>query len=195
MGGWQICSSWGWQLMKGWQVLISIRTLWTWDITSANMYLCYSHSYRQILSWDLSQASSTAELAVPWWAPQGHTGPCAHRPATRSASLPTSVSGPRALIPSWGTQGAPIQASTPDRTAHPSPGPHPLALWPPVQQERALQPSDHSSTRPHGLRPTHPKSPMSSSRQLYRWWWTKVTHAPTWRTSLRSAKAQLGWCA
>lgn len=168
MRWWQFCSSRGWQLMKGCQVLISISALWPWDI-SQYVSFCYSQSYRQILSWDLREASSTVELAVPWWTPQGLTGPCAHPPATQSDSLPTSVSGPQALIPSWGTLDAPIQDSTPDRTVHPNPGLHPLALWPPVQLELVLQPSDHSSTLPPVLRRTHPKSPTSSSRQLCRW--------------------------
>lgn len=166
MGGWQFCSSRSRQLMKGRQVLISIRELWPLDISQ---YVCFLFPNRQILSWDLSQASSTVEPAVHWWAPQDHTEPCAHPPATQLASLLTSVSGPQALILSWGTQGAPIQASTPDRTVHPSPGLHPLVLWPPVQPELVLQPSDHSSTHPPDLHPTRPKSPMSSSRQLYRW--------------------------
>lgn len=193
MRGRQFCSSRGWQLMKGCQVLISIKALWPWDI-SQYVSFCYSQSYRQIHSWDLREASSTVERAVPWWAPQGLTGPCAHPPATQSDSLPTSVSGPQGLIPSWGTQDAPIQGSTPDRTVHPSLGLRPLALWPPVQLELVLQPLDHSSTLPHGLRPTLPKSPMSSSRQLYKWWSTRVTHAPTWRTLSRLEKAPLGWC-
>lgn len=39
MGGWQFCGSWGWQLMKGCQVLISIRALWPQDISQYLSFL------------------------------------------------------------------------------------------------------------------------------------------------------------
>lgn len=39
MGGWYICSGREWQLIKGLQVLISIRALWPWDISQYVSFL------------------------------------------------------------------------------------------------------------------------------------------------------------